>query len=106
MFVSTDSTSSHELVSQFVLKKIYTRKTFKTITNTASHTRLFISMASDQLLSPAEGAVTVGGTDPSNTDTATAVCVWGCVRTRSRGCVHMRVRPFVRDVFAIWAIPW
>ena len=36
--------SSHELASQFGLEFLYTRKTSKTIANTASHTRLFISM--------------------------------------------------------------
>ena len=44
LFVSTDSTSSHELASQFGQEFFYTRKTSKTIANTASHTRLFISM--------------------------------------------------------------
>ena len=54
---------------------------------------VFISMASDQLLSPAERAVTVGWhTDPSNSDTATAVrvCVGGGgVHAFARVCAHM-----------------
>ena len=40
------------------------------------------------------GPSRLAGTDPSNSDTATMVCVWGCVCTRSHECV--------RDVFAIY----
>ena len=54
---------------------------------------VFTSMASNQLLSPAERAVA----DPSNSDTGVCVCVWGgCV------CARVCVHPFVRDVFAIY----
>ena len=62
---------------------------------------VFISMASDQLLSPSEvGRHSLAGVDPSNSNTATCTC-GECVCTRSRqlcagACAH--VRPFVRDV--------
>ena len=58
---------------------------------------VFISMASDQPLSPAERAVMVGWHRP---DTATAVCVGVC--TRSRGCVRVGVLACVRGVFALY----
>ena len=47
------------------------------------------------------GPLRLAGTDPSNSDTATAACV-GCVCTRSRGFVRTRVRACVRDLFAIY----
>ena len=42
LLVSTESTSCHEFTSQFCIDIFYTRKTPKTIANTASHTQLFI----------------------------------------------------------------
>ena len=51
---------------------------------------VFISMASDQLLSTAEQTVTVGWHRPI--ELATAVCVWGGVCART--CV--------RDVFLLY----
>ena len=45
------------------------------------------------------------GTDPSNSDTVTAVCVSVgdvCARVRAGACARMCVRPCVRDVFAIY----
>ena len=69
---------------------------------------VFISMASDQLLSPAERPSRLAGTYPSSSDTATAVCVfWGCARVRAvrayaRACVRACVRASVHGVFAIY----
>ena len=68
---------------------------------------VFISMASDQLLSPAErsGPSRLAGTDPSNSDTATAVCVCVggvCALIRAGACARVCVRSCVRDVFATY----
>ena len=77
-------------------------KNIQNLGETGSPVPVFISMASDQLLSPAERAVTVG------CDTATAVCVWVCVcaRVHAGACEHVCVRAWVGacvcDVFAIY----
>ena len=51
----------------------------------------------------------MAGTDPSNSDKATVVCVGsvctrssGCLRARICACVRSCVRVSVRDVFAIY----
>ena len=86
LFVSTDSTSSHEVVSQFGLEVFYTRKTPKTIANTESPARMFIWMkpwsAIDHQHHRRKGGVNsvmVGRTDPSNSDNRNGVCVCACV---------------------------
>ena len=58
---------------------------------------VFISMASDQLLPPAERAVTVGWNRPIDTATAECVCVclWvgsRCARVRAGACARVCVR--------------
>ena len=52
------------------------------------------------------GPSRLAGTDPSNSDTATAVCVWGGASVRAGACACVCVRPSVRvcvrDVVAIY----
>ena len=98
LFVSTESTSCHEFASQFGLEFFISENT-QNLGETGPPVPVFISMASDQLLSPAERAVTVGwATYPSNSDNLNdsdgGVCVGVCTRT----CVHA----CLRDVFAIY----
>ena len=60
MFVSSDSISSHEFACQFGLAFFLYAKNTQNFGETGPAVPVFISMASDQLLSPAERAVTVG----------------------------------------------
>ena len=62
---------------------------------------VFISMASDQLLSPAERAVTVGWHRPIEWRYGDGG-VWACVHPYARVRAHACVRSCVRDVFAIY----
>ena len=48
------------------------------------------------------GPSRLADTDPSNSDTATAVCVSGGARVRVRASVRRFVRARARDVFAIY----
>ena len=80
MFVSTDSTSSHEFVSQFGLSILYTRKTPK---NVEKGCKLRHGWAPS---------------DPSNSDNMNsddAVCVCVCVCVCACVCVFACVPAFV-----------
>ena len=71
--VSSDSTSCHEFASQFGLAFFYMRKT---LGETGPPVPVFISMASTTSnCHQRSGPLRLAGTDPSNSDTATAVCV-------------------------------
>ena len=59
LFISAESTSCHELASQFGLELFYAKNT-QNLGETGPPVSVFISMASDQPLSPVERAVTVG----------------------------------------------
>ncbi len=59
LFVSTESTCCHEFAFQFGLEFFYAKNT-QNLGETGPPVPVFISMASDQPLSPAERAVTVG----------------------------------------------
>ena len=56
---------------------------------------VFISMANDQLLSPAERAITVGWHRPIEYRYGDGG-VWGCARVRAGACARVCMHPFVR----------
>ena len=64
VFVSSDSTSSHEFARQFGLEFFLYARNTQNLGETGPPVPVFISMASNQLLSPAELAVTVGWLRP------------------------------------------
>ena len=83
LFVSSDSTSSHEFACQFGLAFLLYSKNPQNLGETWPPVPVFIWKASDPLLSPAERAVTVGWHRIA-IQRRRCVCVWGVCR-RSRG---------------------
>ena len=81
---------------------VYAKNT-QNLGETGQPVPVFISMASDQLLSPAERPSRLAGTDPTNSDTAKAVwrgaCVHAFARVRAHACACVRsfVRAYVRS---------
>ena len=75
------------------------RKTLKTSGKPGRQCQCLFQWPAISYCHQRSGPSRLAGTDPSNSDTATAVCVGGgvCVRTSVRACVHA----CVRDVFAI-----
>ena len=84
-------TSSHLSSTLF-----YMRKTLKTSGKPGHQCQCLFQWPAISYCHKRSGPSRLSNTDPSNSDTATAVCVWGGVCTRSRGCVRTRVRPFIR----------
>ena len=91
MFLSSDSTSSHDFACQFGLEFFYMRKTLKSSGKPGR--QCIFQWPATSYCHQRSGPSRLAGTDTSNSDT-TAVCVWGSVHACARGCV--------RDVFAIY----
>ncbi len=120
LFVSSESTSCHKFASQFGLTIFYTRKTSKTIANTASHTRLLIRMKHRPAIhgqrnrrKDGVSSSWLGAHRPCNTDNLDSdgsgwvglcarvcvrVCVhvWACARACMLACVRACLRVCVR----------
>ena len=83
------------------------RKTLKTSGKPGRQCQCLFQWPATSYCHQRTGPSRLAGTDPSNGDTATAVCVcvWGmCVHAfaRVRACVYSCVRACVCDVFAIY----
>ena len=79
-------------------------KNIQNIGETGPQVSVFISMASDQILSPASGAGRHGWlahTHRIAIRRRRCACV-GCAGVRASAFARVCVRPFVRDVFAIY----
>ena len=91
-----DPTSCHEFASHFGLAFFYAKNT-QNLGVPGRQCQCLFQWPATSYCHQRSGPSRLAGTDPSNTDTATAVCVCGwCVCPRSRGCVRTRVRPSVR----------
>ena len=86
LFVSTDSTSCHEFVSQFGLE-FFIRENTKPRGNWAGVCQWLFQWLATSHCRQQSGPSRLAGRDPSNSDTATAVFVWG-----GGGCVHVFAR--------------
>ena len=72
------------------------RKTLKTLGKPGRQCQCLFQWPVTSCCNQQSGPSRLAGTDPSNSDTATAVCGGGVVCTRSRGCLRTRVRACVR----------
>ena len=99
------------IVWQYILSRVrisvrpsifYMRKTLKTSGKPGRQCQCLFQWPATSYYHQRSGPSRLAGTDPSNSDTATAVCV--CMRTRRCVCRHVRasVRLCVRNVIAIY----